>query len=75
MNVLKPVCPTCNRRHWEIVATETASRHVHMDTDRFRRLVKDGRGPARWAHDAYKFPRYHVNELDRWLAATAERAA
>ena len=75
MNVLKPVCSTCGRRHWEIVATEMAARHVHMDVDRFKRLAQEDRGPARWAHDVYAHPRYHVNELDRWLAATAERAA
>lgn len=69
-----PVCPTCQRRHWELVATETAAVHCHMERRRFRDAIDKGKGPTPWAHDIYTYPRYHVDELDRWLATTAVAA-
>lgn len=70
-----PVCPTCLRRHWEIVSTARAAQHVHIRAERFRKVIKEGHGPRPWAADVYKFPRYHVAELDRWLQATSVEAA
>ena len=70
-----PECPTCLRRHWELVSTEAASKHCHMDTDRFKRIVAAGNGPKPWTHDVYAFPRFHVAELDRWMAATTRTDA
>lgn len=70
-----PSCATCLRNHWEIMSTRSAAHHVHMRVERFRTVVDAGHGPKPWAHDVYRFPRYHVDELDRWLAATAEVAA
>ena len=65
-----PTCPTCLRRHWEIMSTRSAAHHVHMRNERFRTVVAKGMGPKAWVADVYTFPRYHVDELNRWLAAT-----
>lgn len=71
----RPFCPTCHRRHWEIVATEAAARHCHMATRRFRAALKAGDGPQVWAHDVYATPRFHVSELDRWLSESRSTAS
>lgn len=71
----KPFCPSCHRRHWEVVPTEVAALHCHMRTERFRQAVKDGHGPAPSLADIYKKNRYHVAELDRWLSSTTARSA
>lgn len=71
-----PVCPTCLRTHWEIMSTRSAYEHVHMRGMRFRAVVAQGIGPRPWKYDGvYAHPRYHVAELDRWLAATSESSA
>lgn len=75
MRLQPPTCPTCRRNHWEIVATESAARHCHMRTERFRQAVKDGKGPPAWRFDIYTYDRYHVAELDRWLATTSREVA
>lgn len=76
MNRLQPpVCPTCLRKHWEIMSTRSAYQHVHMRGERFRQAVADGQGPEAWIHDVYAHPRYHVGELDRWLAETSRTVA
>lgn len=73
--VSPPLCPSCLRSHWDTVAAETAANHCHMSVKLFRKLVREGRGPAPSLADAYEFPRYSVLELDRWRHATREQVA
>lgn len=70
-----PTCPTCKRAHWELMSTRTAAHHAHIGNERFRQVIKAGKGPAPWVHCFYEHPRYHVDVVDAWMRATAERSA